>query len=77
MFAFLKSERFSILASFIVGLGLVSIFIPRCENCYNYKAGNTKEIDNSVYQIGSKCYHFQSEIITCPQSNEIIESFRH
>ena len=78
MVSFLKSNNFQIAGSFIIGLGIMSIFIPRCPGgtCMKAKAGNAEEINKSVYQIGSKCYQFKTETMSCPQSVDIIESFR-
>jgi hypothetical protein len=79
MFGFLKSSAFNTFFSFILGLGLMSLFIPRCSGtaCNKYKAGPLQEIEASVYQIGSKCYHFDSYAVSCPQSSkDIVEAFR-
>jgi len=78
MFEVLKTSGFNIFFSFVMGLGIMSLFIPRCSgnSCNKYKAGSLHEIESSVYQIGSKCYHFDSYAVSCPQSaNEIVEGF--
>ncbi len=80
MFEFLKSPSFNIFFSFVLGLGLTSLFIPRCtgNSCNRYKAGPLHEIEGSVYQIGSKCYEFDSYAVSCPQdANSIVEGFRY
>jgi len=77
MFEFLKTERFSIIASFIVGLGLMSLLKPECKGteCRILKAPPLEEVNHSTYQLGSKCYQFRSETIQCP-TGTILEPFQ-
>jgi hypothetical protein len=76
MFEFLKTERFSMIASFIVGLGLMSVLKPMCNGpeCRILKAPPLDEVNHTTYQLGGKCYQFRSETISCP-TGKIIESF--
>ena len=73
----LKTESFSIAFSFLIALGLVTLFKPVCKGkeCIDSKAPSNKEIQESVYQIGEKCYKFKSEPRDCP-ADGIIEPFR-
>ncbi len=77
MFEFLKSEKFSVLASFILGLGLMAVLKPACRGteCKILKAPPLEEITHSTYQAGSKCYKFKHEIIDCPKDG-VIEPFQ-
>ena len=76
MFEFLKSERFSMIASFILGLGLMSVLKPICkgDECKILKAPPLEEVANSTYQLGAKCYQFRSQPISCPKGI-VIEPF--
>jgi hypothetical protein len=78
MFEFMKSESFNYFFSFLVGLGLTSIFIPRCKGdaCKNYKAAPMKDVESTTYQIGSKCYQFASKTVPCPASTDIVEPWK-
>lgn len=76
MFEFLKTERFNIIFSFIIGLGLMSLFKPECHGneCRIQKAPPYEEVKTSTYQLGRECYQFQAEPITCPATG-VIEPF--
>jgi len=60
MFEFVKSEKYSIAFSFIIGVGLVSVFKPICRelDCTKKKAANPEDVLHSTYQIGDKCIQF-------------------
>jgi hypothetical protein len=75
---FLKDEKFSILFSFILGIGVICILRPMCEgnNCNVTKPPTEKDFDKYVYRMGGgKCVEFKSEIVDCPASGTI-EAFR-
>ena len=76
MFEFLKTERFSMISSFILGLGLMSLLKPVCKGveCKILKAPPLDEVMHSTYQLGSKCYQFRTTPITCP-AGTVIEPF--
>lgn len=79
MFEFLKSEKFSLFFSFVVGLALVSIFIPVCKGpkCETHKAPSLEEIKKTTYKLGSKCYQFRAETIPCPAPpTKVYEAFQ-
>jgi len=67
MFEFLKSKPFHIAFSFVIGLFLVVIFRPTCNdaNCIEYKNPKIDEITSSTYQLGSKCYQFKNSPVEC------------
>lgn len=77
MFAVLKTSKFDIIFSFIVGFAIMSLTIPLCkgEECYVKKAPSIDEMKTSTFRIGSKCYQFKPEILTCPKSGTI-EAFQ-
>ena len=75
MFKFLQTESFSMLFSFILGLGCMAVLKPACKgNCSIQKAPPYTEVKSSTYQLGSSCYQFQAEPIECP-STGVIEPF--
>lgn len=67
MFEFLKSTKFHMIFSFIVGLFIVLVLRPICkgESCNEHKNPDTKEMISSVYQLGSHCYQFQTTTVDC------------
>ena len=76
MYEILKTEKFALLFSFIIGFGLVAMLIPVCkgEECFVKKAPSVDDMKKSTYHIGSKCYQFVPEVVTCPATG-VIESF--
>jgi len=76
MYEILKTEKFAILFSFIIGFGLIAIMIPICkgDECFIQKAPSVEEIKKSTYKIGSKCYQFKADTVQCPV-NGVIEAF--
>jgi hypothetical protein len=76
MYGILKTEKFALLFSFIIGFGLVAVLIPVCkgEECFIKKAPSIDDMKTSTYYIGSKCYQFVPETVPCPAKG-VIESF--
>lgn len=76
MFEFLRTERFSMIFSFILGVGCMALLKPVCttNECRVQKAPPYDEVTKSTYQLGSDCYKFDSKAIQCPE-NGVIESF--
>lgn len=60
MFEFVKSEKYSLIFSFVLGAGIVSLFKSVCRdpNCSDKKAANPEEVLHTTYQIGNKCFQF-------------------
>jgi hypothetical protein len=77
MYEVLKTEKFAILFSFILGFALVAIAIPVCkgDECVVKKAPLIEEMKSSTFQISSKCYQFKPEIVDCPAFG-VIEAFQ-
>jgi hypothetical protein len=74
----LNDERFNIVFSFAVGLGLICLMRPICKGseCDVTKAPNDTDFDKYVYRLtGGKCYEFKTNIVSCPASGTI-EAFR-
>jgi hypothetical protein len=77
MFEFLKTESFSMIFSFVVGLGCMALLKPMCAgaDCRIQKAPPYEEVKKSTYQLGQDCFQFQAEPIACP-SKGVIEPFQ-
>jgi hypothetical protein len=76
---FLKSERYSLAFSFILGVGIMAALKPGCRerDCSIKRAAPTDEVVKSTFHIGDKCYQFGTRQVDCPANEEIIEAFRH
>ena len=79
MFELFKTEKYNIAFSIIIGIGIMATLKPRCNpnkgTCVIKKAPNPDEVTHSTYQIGAKCYKFNTQSIECPL-NGTIESFQ-
>jgi hypothetical protein len=77
MFEVLKTEKFAVLFSFIIGFGIVAMAYPVCkdEDCFVKKAPSVSEMKTSTFRIGSKCYQFAPKVQECPASG-VIEAFQ-
>jgi hypothetical protein len=77
MYEVLKTEKFAVFFSFIVGMSIIAVLIPVCkgDECFLKKAPLVEEMKKSTYHIGSKCYQFKPETVECPASG-VIEAFR-
>lgn len=77
MYEVLKTEKFAMIFSFILGFGLIAMAYPVCkgDQCFVKKAPSAKEMKESTYKIGSKCYQFKPEIVACPAKGAI-EAFQ-
>lgn len=77
MFEVLKTEKFAILFSFIIGFGIVAVAYPVCkgDDCFVKKAPSVSEMKTSTFRIGAKCYQFRSKVQECPASG-VIEAFQ-
>jgi hypothetical protein len=68
MFGFVKSEKYSLAFSFIVGVGIMAVLKPTCreKDCSKKEAANPEEVTKTTYQIGDKCYQFKVRDTECP-----------
>jgi hypothetical protein len=76
MYEILKTEKFAVLFSFIIGFGLTVMMIPVCKGdaCFVKKAPTVEEMKGSTFRLGSKCYQFKPEFVDCPKDG-VIEAF--
>ena len=77
MFEVMKTEKFAVMFSGIIGFALVALAIPACkgDSCTVKKAPSVKEMKESTFRIGSKCYQFRPEVVDCPATGAI-EAFQ-
>lgn len=73
----LKTEKFAITFSFLIGFSVFVLAIPACkgDECVLKKAPLMNEMKDSTYRLGRKCYQFRPEIAECPKSG-VIEAFK-
>jgi hypothetical protein len=76
MFEVLKTEKFNIIFSFLIGFTIFVLTIQTCkgENCIIKKAPSIDEMKNSTFKVGSKCYQFKPTVVSCPAEG-YIEAF--
>lgn len=74
----LKSKKFNLVFSFLLGLGLAAILRPVCkgDQCLLLKAPPVHEVEKTTYQLGSKCFQFDLENRDCPSKGKVIEAFQ-
>ena len=74
----LKSPFSGKIISFLFGIAIVMVLAPIChgKRCIVVKAPPIHEVKESVYQIGAKCYKFDTVVLDCPASG-IVESFEN
>lgn len=77
MFEVMKTEKFAVAFSAIIGFAIVALAIPACkgDNCILKKAPSIQEMKESTFRIGSKCYQFRPQTVDCPASGAI-EAFQ-
>lgn len=75
----LRSENYKVVFSVLLGIAVVVVvFRPYCrgDECSIWKAPPTKEINGSVFKVGSKCYKFSENNVECGGKSNIVEAFR-
>ncbi len=74
---FLQDEKFNVIFSFLLGVGLVCILRPMCDGkeCVTWKPPAEKDFDQFVYRLADKCYAFHTKVVTCPAAGAI-EAFQ-
>jgi hypothetical protein len=57
--------------SFILGLGLASLFRKVCNdrNCMIFKAAPISEVTKNIYAHGDKCFSFKEQSVKCDPNN--------
>ena len=60
--------------SFILGIGLASLFRKICNdrNCIVFKAPPMDEVTKNTYAHGDKCYTFKEKLTKCTENKEKI-----
>jgi len=73
----IKHPVFGSIVSLMFGIAIVVVVYPMChgKSCMIVKAPPIHEVTKTVYQIGTKCYKFETTQIDCPQEG-IVESFQ-
>jgi hypothetical protein len=77
LLSLLKSDKFNVFFSVLLGIGIVCIIKPACtgSDCNIEKPPVSSDFDKYVYKLGRKCYEFKPEITECPTSGTI-EAFK-
>jgi hypothetical protein len=59
----------AVFISFILGLGLASMFRPICKgpDCLVIRGPPVQDVRDSVYQFGSRCVEFKTHTVECPK----------
>jgi hypothetical protein len=60
--------------SFILGIGLASLFRKVCKdrNCIIFKAPPMDKVTKNTYAYGDKCYTFKEKLTKCTENKEKI-----
>jgi hypothetical protein len=74
----LKNPVIGMLVSFMFGLAIVLVIAPIChgKECMVVKAPPIHEVRDSIYQIGTKCYKFETVQLDCPAQG-VVEAFEN
>jgi hypothetical protein len=77
MFKFFETPQFHFFFSFIIGVGIMSLFRPLCKGseCQIVKAPPIPEVEKTTYKIGSKCYQFKTHTTECTPEG-VVEAFQ-
>lgn len=64
----------------LLGIGIIAVLRPSCtgDACNVTKAPPPTDWNGYVYQMGSKCYEYKTEVVECPKAGAgaaAIESF--
>ena len=62
------------IVSFILGMGLASLFKRACRerNCLKFVAPPFEKIDKQVFQYNDKCYVYEQSSESCSPSKKIV-----
>ena len=69
----IKTEKFAIIFSIVLGFAIIALMIPACQGneCYIQKAPSVKEMKESTFRIGRKCYQFRPVTVDCPAKGAV------
>ena len=77
MMKLLHTQNGKYAISFILGMGLASLFRKICKdrNCLIFKAPPLSEVTNNTYAYGDKCFTFKEKLTKCNPENKEKVSF--
>jgi hypothetical protein len=77
MMRLLHTENGRYAISFILGIGLASLFRKICNdrNCLIFKAPPLNEVTENTYTYGDKCYTFKEKLTKCDPNNKNVINF--
>ena len=72
MMKLLQTQNGRYAISFILGMGLASLFRKVCKdrNCLIFKAPPLSEVTKNTYAYGDKCYTFKEKLTKCNPDNK-------
>lgn len=68
----LQSRVGRIVVSIILGLGIATLFKPKCHkrDCLEFNGPDLDEIKDNVYRYNNKCYKFKLTSKSCVKNSE-------
>jgi hypothetical protein len=71
----LKTETGQIIISFLLGLGLATLFRKKCEekDCLTFKGPDLEDIKKKKYKYGNNCFTYQIKSINCDDNKKNVE----
>lgn len=71
----LNSKYSKYILSFIIGIGLATLFRRVCnkKNCLTFKAPKPEELENKQYEFDDKCYSYEKHAVSCNKNKKIVE----
>ena len=77
MMRLLHTENGRYAISFILGMGLASLFRKICNdrNFLIFKAPTLNEVTENTYSYGDKCYTFKEKLTKCDPNNKNVIQF--
>jgi hypothetical protein len=72
MMKLLHTENGKYAISFILGMGLASLFRKICNdrNCLVFQGPPLSEVTTNTYAYGDKCYTFKEKMVKCNPDNK-------
>lgn len=72
MLKLLHTDNGKYAISFILGMGLASLFRKVCQgrNCLVFKAPPMDEVTKNTYAYADKCYTFKEQLTKCNPANK-------
>jgi hypothetical protein len=72
---FFTTETGKIIMSFLLGLGLATLFKKTCDgvDCLVFKAPSLEDIKKKKYKYGNKCFQYNMDSVICDNKKKIVE----